>query len=514
MRKQFGSLKVMSLKKNIIFNYIGRFYIVLISILILPLYFKYLGAAAFGLIGIYALMQSWFSIFNLGLTAALSREVAYCYSHENGFLKIKQLLRSLEIIFLLIIFMIAIGIMLSSHWIAYHWLKIENLNYHEVSYCIVLMGLSICFRFFADLYRAGISGIEQQVWLNVASIFLSTAQYGGGYILLRWITKIPSHFFEYQLLISAIEPILLGVKFYKILPVFSGRLSRITISWKSIGKIFPFASSIFYTGTIWILLSQSDKLILSHILSLTIFGYFALVSIISSGILQCAMPISLALLPRMTQLLSQGKTTEMLQLYRHATQMVSVIVFSIAGIIATFGAQIVYTWTGDKLAADWSGPILFWYALGNGFLSITAFQYYLQFAHGNLKLHVVFNTVFALFAIPLIFFSAYHYGAKGTAITWFVMQCVSFIVWPPIVHRRYAPNLHRQWILKDILPIFGGTLITIFFIKKIPFNFTSMSREQDLGILIILGVFAIMTNMVASSTCRDFIVARFLKKLN
>lgn len=492
----------MSFKKNILSNYCGQLYTILISIGIVPLYLHYMGAAAFGLISVYVVLQSWLSLLNMGLIPALSREVTYYRDQKNMSFKIKQLLRSLEIIFLLVNLFIIFSIALSSCWIAHHWLKVQNLSYDEVMRCLMLMGVIVSFRFFADLYRAGISGMEKQVWLNSVSIILTTLRYGGAYVLLRWVTRMPTHFFEYQLFIAGMEPILMRLKCYKIIPTSTNQSLGFAISRESIRKVFPLACGLFYTGALWILLSQSDKLILSHILPLTLYGYFALVAIVAGGISQIAMPIQLALLPRMTHLFSQGKMREMLQLYRNATQLVSVIVFPLAGIIAIFGTHIVYIWTGNKVASNWVGPILFWYALGNGLVAISIFQFYLQFVLGNLRIHIIFYTLFSLIIIPLIFFFAYHYGAKGTAITWFFGQCIVFFIWTPIVHHKYASGIHYKWLLKDIFPIFITASAALFCIKKIPIDFELISRGEGFIILCGFALVVLIASAAASSTCR------------
>ena len=494
----------MSFKKNVIFNYCGHFYTVTINIIVIPSYLHYLGAASFGLISIYVVMQSWLSLLNIGFIPALSREVAFYRSQKNGFFQARQLLRSLEIIFLLVNFLVMFGVVFSSHWIAHHWLKVQNLTYSEVMHCIVLMGVITSFRWFSDLYRAGMSGMEEQVWLNSISVVITTLRCGGAYVFLRWVTRMPVHFFEYQLLIAVIESILLSVKCYKIIPLLENFSLGLNVSWGLIKKVFPFAFGLFYTTTLWILLSQSDKLILSHILPLTIYGYFALVTIISGGILQCAMPINLALLPRMTHLLSQGKKEEMLQIYRNATQLVVVILFPLIGIVAMFSTQVIYIWTGDNIAANWAGPILFWYALGTGFMCVSIFQFYLQFAMGNLKLHVISYTVFTLITVPLIFYFAYHEGAKGVAITLFLMQGVLFFIWPPVIHRKYAPGIHSRWLLKDIFPIATVVLIALLCVKKIPIHFELISRGGGFIILSGLVFFVLLAGASASTICRDY----------
>lgn len=491
----------MNLKHNILSNYCSHFYATLIGITIIPLYFHYLGAAAFGLTSIYVVLQSWLSLLNLGLTPALSREVTCCRDQQSGLLAIRQLLRSVEIIFLLTGLLIVLGVAYCSHWITHDWLKVQDLTFSEVTHCIIIMGVMVSLRLFSDLYRAGISGMEQQVWLNSINVIISTLRYVGAYVLLRWVTRTPSHFFEYQLLVAIFEPILLGKKFYKMISWKTNSFLWFKISWGLLKKVLPFACSLFYTAILWIFISQLDKLILSHVLPLKIYGYFALVSVISGGILQFSMPIHVALLPRMTYLVSQGKQEEMLSLYRHATQIVSIIIFSITGIIAIFGADVVYIWTGNRAAANWAGPILFWYATGNGFFAVSSFQFYLQFVMGNTKLQVLSDTVFTLLSFPLVIFFAYRYGAEGTAFTWFIMRSALFFIVAPIVHQKYARGMHYKWLTEDIFPIFLIISIVLLCIKEIPIHFELISRDMGFIILGCCVLFTALAGASASTTC-------------
>ena len=91
---------------------------------------------------------------------------------------------------------------------------------------------------------------------------------------------------------------------------------------------------------------------------------------------------------------------------------------------------------GSFPAADWGGPILFWFVLGNGLLAIGAFLYYLQFAHGKLRLHVIFSTLSGYIQIPAIIYAALEYGALGVALVWFGLRLAAFIIWTPIVHSK------------------------------------------------------------------------------
>ena len=201
------------------------------------------------------------------------------------------------------------------------------------------------------------------------------------------------------------------------------------------------------------MITQTDKLILSGILSLAEFGYFSLVALVAGGITALSGPISQAIMPRMTLLLSQGKQDEMLSIYRQASQIVAVISLSVSLMIGLYAEPLIYAWTGNKEAASWGYKVLIWFALGNGVLAINAFQYYLQSAFGQLRLHVIGSSISALIQVPVIYYAAVNYAAEGAGIAWFSFRLVWFLWWTPIVHRRFVPGFHLSWILKDILPI-------------------------------------------------------------
>ena len=63
------------LKRNLIANYIGQGWRFLISLAFVPLYIKYLGIEAYGLIGIFAMLQAWLGLLDMGMKPALGREI-------------------------------------------------------------------------------------------------------------------------------------------------------------------------------------------------------------------------------------------------------------------------------------------------------------------------------------------------------------------------------------------------------------------------------------------------------
>ncbi|MEN8219712.1 MAG: hypothetical protein ABFS56_25850 [Pseudomonadota bacterium] len=204
----------------------------------------------------------------------------------------------------------------------------------------------------------------------------------------------------------------------------------------------------------------------------------------------------------MSYLLSQGKEKNMLMLYRKSTQLMAVIMLPLTGMVAVFSTELLFAWTGDRKAAEWAGPILFWFALGNGILAIAAFQYYLQFAHGKLKMHVIYNSISASIQIPVMIYVAFEYGAMGVAMAWFFLRLISFIIWTPIVHHKFAPGIHWSWLFKDVAPIFVSTAAALLFIEGLDIGFEVMTRMEVFMVLISIGMMILMLNMLVSSASR------------
>lgn len=501
-----------SLKWNTLANYLGLIYAIVISIVIFPFYLQYLGAEAVGLIGFFTILQSWLQLLDMGMSPMLSRQVAQARGQQqSSFVEIRKLVRSLELIFFGIAIIIILSVTISSEWLSIHWLKVNSLNLTTINKSIILMGIILALRLLSSLYRSGIQGLEKQVWLNILNSKIVTLRFVGALLLLIYITHDIFHFFIYQLLIGVIELIILNLFFYHSLPSKNEKIG-LHFFWDNIKPSLPFAGGIAYTAGLWILLTQLDKTILSSILSLSNYGYFALVVIVSTGITQLASPISQALLPRMTTLLSANKEEDMLALYRTASQVMAIIIFPLSGLIALFSSELLYAWTGDNNVAKWGGEILMWYALGNGILAISAFQYYLQYAHGKLKMHVIYSSISAFIQIPIIIYAALKFGAIGVAFTWFILRVITFFIWTPIVHNKFAPNLHWVWFMKDIIPIFLSTAVSLLFIKFINVNLSILNRVQIIIALATIGLLIILINIVASGILKDKLFT-ILKKI-
>ncbi|MBA4317001.1 MAG: hypothetical protein C0412_01230 [Flavobacterium sp.] len=490
----------MSVRKNTIANFIGQLYSSLIGIFMLPFYLKHLGAEAYGLVGFFTVFSNWLRLLDLGLSPTLSREIVVARSSLNARKGFRELLRSVEIVFVFFSCIIIFSVVALSDFLGREWFKLEVLKVSEVAYCISIMGIMAGLSWFTSIYSSGINGMELQVWQNTAVIILSSFRFIGAFFLLKFYSREITVFFNYQLFVSFFNLIVYGVKFYKVLP---GEPVEFKFYYHTFRAKALFSSSVAYLGIILLITTQLDKMVLSHYLSLKEYGYFALVAMIANATARLSGPITTALLPRITVLFTQKKEAQMVKLYRGASQLVSACIFPFVLTISVFSTDLLFFWTGDKIAATWGGEILRWYILGNGLTTIVSYQYLLQFSHGNLGLHVKSMTLYALFCFPTTLYAVSSFGGIGAALVWFGSNLFLLIFYVPFIHSRFVPGIHVKWLLVDILPSIVISFIVLITLKKIFPGLGEVPRIQGLTTLVSFGFLTLIINCFFSKECRN-----------
>lgn len=484
-----------SLKKNIAFNFIGQFYVGFIGIITLPLYLNLLGAEAYGLIGVFTLLQAWMQILDLGFSPTLSRQIAASKSTTSkNSTDIRTLLKSLEFIFSITAMAAALSIYLASDWVAQEWLSTQEIQNSIVSNCIMVMGLIIAIRWPVTLYRGGINGYEQQPWQNIANIIITTLRFPASLALI-WAGIIDIYgYFIFQLVISLIEMTAFKIKINSLLPPKTKNCPFFSPS--AIREVLPFAASSAYIGALWVLVTQLDKLILTSILPLNEYGYFSLAATISSAIIVLSGPLSTAILPRMTSQLSLGNTSDMLNIYRLSTRFLTCIIAPVVLVIAIYPYELIQLWANNTEASSWAKDVLPLFVIGNGLLAIGSFQSYLQYAYGNISLNVKYNTISSILAIPAIYYSATNYGAIGAGYTWIAFRLITLVIWTPFVHKKLAPGIHTKWITFDVfIPIASSAIFTSI-LSSIPHESLDESRALGCIYLATLTVSSIVFSLI------------------
>jgi O-antigen/teichoic acid export membrane protein len=498
----------MSLKKNIVASYASQIYVTLVGILILPMYLKYMGAEVYGLVGFFTMLQAWFNLLDMGFTPTVARETARFRGGATDAVTYRHLLRALQLVFLLVAMLGGGAMFVFSGTIATGWLNVQTLPLTQVQTALQLMACGVALRWMSGLYRSCISGSERLVWLGGFNALIATLRFVGVLPILMWVGHSSTIFFSYQLLVAIVELAGLG---YKARSLFPAAPPGIRLYWapaKLIGAVKPllrFSLTIAFTSSVWVLVTQTDKLVLSKLLPLAQYGYFTLAVLAASGVMMVSGPISGALLPRMVRLQAQGDEAGLIKLYRNATQLVAVIAMPTCAMLTFFAEQVLRAWTGDAAAAAQAAPVLRLYALGNGFLAMSAFAYYLQYAKGDLKLHFIGNALYVAILIPALILATLHNGVTGAGYAWLVANAMFFIVWIPRVHHRLVKGLHRRWLIGDV----GSSLLTTLLSSTLVYGLMHWPQDR-IQLIVWLAVTGIV--IVASAASGSALLRQIISK--
>ncbi|MEX0445277.1 lipopolysaccharide biosynthesis protein [Xenorhabdus sp. SGI246] len=482
------------IKKNVIANYIGQFYLAISGIIIVPFYLSRLGSEGYGLIAFFIMLQSWMQLLDMGISTTISREAAISKNSSNNAIFFRKIQRVCFYIFFVISIVVFLSGYFSSNYIIHNWL-ISNLSYDTLNVSLISIFCIISLRWLCGPWKSTLVGLEKQIPFNIINVFVITLKFPISILILSYFNNLLIVYFIYQIIVAIIE--------YMLFYIFSRNYTPYNKTKIRIDKeflynsipVFKFSLGIAFISGVWVLITQSDKIILSHILQLDDFGYYSMGVLSASIVMIFSQPIIQAILPRLTVLCTNNKNKESISLYKISTRSVSSIIFPVCILLSVFSEQIIYIWTGDIEISKLVSPILSWYSLGNGLFAISSFSYYIQYAHGDIKLHIIGNVIFLIILMPAIYFSAIYHGSLGVAKVWFYQNLIYLLVWTGIVHRKFLPKEHIKWLLHDISSFIFIPLLILFFYNKIV-EILPNSRLVFFLSILLLGISCLIMNIL------------------
>ncbi len=164
------------IKHNILANYVGKFWTALMSFLFVPLYIKFIGIESYGLVGVFASLQAIFGLLDMGLSTTLNRELARLSASPETAHEMRDLVRTLELVYWGIALLMAVTIFGLSTPLAYYWVNSVQVSVTTVHHAILLMGGIIAFQWPLRFYAGGLMGIQKQVLLNIIDIGAMTVR--------------------------------------------------------------------------------------------------------------------------------------------------------------------------------------------------------------------------------------------------------------------------------------------------------------------------------------------------
>ncbi|MBB1077123.1 oligosaccharide flippase family protein [Rhodoferax sp. 4810] len=454
------------LKRNLIANYLGQGWTALMGLAFIPLYIKYLGIEAYGLIGLFAVLQAWLSLLDMGMTPTLNREMARFTGGSHSAIFVRDLLRSIEVVALGIAVLVGLGIWAASEWLASDWLRAEKLPITTVAQAFAIMGAVTALRFVEGIYRSAIVGLQRQVLYNIVNSLQATLRGLGAVGVLIWVAPTIKVFFIWQGLVSILSLGVLAIFTYRAIPKAErgGQFSMPAL--RSIGR---FAVGMMGITVLSLLLMQVDKILLSKLLTLSDYGYYSLATVVAAALYTLTVPITQAWYPRLSELHAQKNQAEIILRYHQGAQLVAVFMGSAAIIMIVFAETILQLWTHDADLARRSATLLSLLALGNLLNGLMWIPYQTQLAHGWTDLATRINIVSVAIIVPTILWVTPRYGAVGAAWVWVSLNAGYVLIGIHFMYRQILITEKWRWYRNDVLqPLVVATSVATLLAWAMP----------------------------------------------
>ena len=432
---------------NLIANFVGKGWVAITYLVLVPVYVRLLGIEAYGLIGISSVLQSLVAILDMGLSTTINRELARHSIGAGREQEMRDLVRTLEVVYWAVACLIGALIWQFSGVIAHRWVNAQTLPEATIHSAVLLMGLSAAAGWPITLYTGGLMGLQRQVLFNAVNVPLSTVRSVGAALVALVSPQPVLAFFGWQLLMSVISVAVIAFALWRSLPAAS---TRACFRPAILRSVWRFAAGTSAVSLAILLFTHLDKIILSRMLPLTSFGYYTLAWQIAGSLYLLYNPIYTVLFPVFSQKAAGGDDAGLRQTYHWGCQLASVVMLPPTVVIALFSYDVLLVWTRDAVTASNTSRLVTLLMIGACLSALLYLPYALQLAFGQTR-YILYTLLVALLVLlPTIVVLTVRYGAVGAAGVWTAVNLVQVAVAMHFTDRRFIPGERKRWFLVDV----------------------------------------------------------------
>lgn len=450
----------MSLKRNFSVGLCSSIWSALLGLAVVPLYLKYLGTEAYGLIGFFATTQALLQLLDLGLSPTINREIARG-SATGTMPKARSLMYTLSLVYWVMAAVIALLIVGLAPLISSHWLQVKSLPINSVTYALMLMGMVVACRWPIGLYMGALMGMQRIALSSIIGAIFGTLSSLGAVIVLMYISPTIQAFFTWQACIGGVYAITMHFLAWY---VVGGENEVRRFSFDDLKRVWRFSAGMSGLALTGVILIQMDKVLLSKLLNLDDFGKYMLAAVVANALYILLTPLFNAIYPRMTVLVASNETEKLIDLYKTGTRLFLSALFPIAMVASVFSGDLLYLWTRNQELATSSSLIVSLFLLGTTLNGVMHFPYALQLAYGNTQLPLKINIILIFIMLPMLIILAKVFGAVGGAGSWALLNLIYLFIGTWLTHRILLPKIGVQWLLGDVLLPLGVASFLVGFI--------------------------------------------------
>ncbi len=408
------------LVKNTLYNLLGQGTLMVLGFVAVKYIFRQLGEDALGII-YFALTASTVlsSMLEMGIGSSAVREISAHGANEPEY--IVDLIRTGSLFFWSIYAFFALLLVLGAPAIAHHWIKLGTLGPETAIRVLRVIGVASLVAFPRTFYVCILRGLQRMEFNNLIDVGTSGLQQFGTIVIL--------------LLGGGLMQVAhwMMVCFFACIAAYAFICSRF-FTWRAlvpgfslpvVKRNFNFASHMAVTSLLSVVESQADKVLVSKLMPIGMFGYYGLAYAgVSKGQLVTT-AISQAALPSLCELHGAGNRKALLSQYNKLLDFLSFVTAPIFAAIP-FAAIPVFAFVLNAEAARALLLPVTFLSLGFYLNATLNAPYILSLAVGRPDIAARF-TVYGLFVVlPAAAALVYFFGLAGAAFSWIVYNLFGY----------------------------------------------------------------------------------------
>ena len=418
----------MSLRKNTFLNLLGFGLPAVVGIVAVPVLLSKMGLAAFGVFTLIGTVIGYLSIFDLGLGAAITQQIASKRGHGNAD-EVWDVIRTGLWSTVLIGSAGGVAIFVFSDYIAANWLGVGGEFLKDARTALIIAAVAVPITTATSALRGVQEGFENFKTVNILRVAQGSLNFVLPIIFIYFIENTISSAVLSILLLRV--AILIG---YARLPgIWMGVFARRTeIDVRGNAKLFTTGAWMTTANIVSPLMVTCDRFFVSSVLGAGLVSVYTIPLEALLRILIIPSALSNALFPKLSMLASSDREKGN-SAYRRA-YMFNFTVLLLITIVFTLNAELILRiWINANFAAQ-AKNIFVILTIGIFFNGLAHVPYAAIQARGGAKATAILRTAEAAVYVPSLVYVVTNFGLIGVAVAWSARALVDLVALHVLEH--------------------------------------------------------------------------------
>jgi O-antigen/teichoic acid export membrane protein len=281
--------------------------------------------------------------------------------------------------------------------------------------------------------------------VSIVAIAMTTLGSIGAVLVLSHVSATIEAFFVWQAGVGLMHAVVLRALAWRLV----GTRAVHRFNWSELRRVGGFTVSMSGVAITGMLLMQTDKVVLSRVLTLEAFGQYMLATVVAGGLYLVVTPTFNLIFPKLSALYLKSEH-ELVAYYRQGTRTLTAVLFPLSTIAIVFARDLMFLWTGDGALSDASAPIVQLILVGTTLNGVMNFPYALQLASGKTRIAITTNIILLVIMLPLTIALSIRFGAIGGAAAWAILNAIYLVVGTWLTHRSLLEDSGARWLAFDV----------------------------------------------------------------